>query len=69
MRLSITSIIFSVLLIFSLWTLTDAGRIPGKKKPECCIATNKPCDITNPGACCSQTCGVKPNIGPDYYCY
>lgn len=47
------------------------GDLPGIKVscPETCVATDKICDINNPGMCCSLTCGVKPHIGPGYFCY
>jgi hypothetical protein len=32
----------------------DGGCLQAKKK---CIATNKPCKLSNPGACCSLNCG------------
>ncbi|KAI5463887.1 hypothetical protein BGZ63DRAFT_201442 [Mariannaea sp. PMI_226] len=33
-----------------------------------CLAKNQPCDIQNPGACCSGTCGVI-DTAPGYFCY
>ncbi|RAL09101.1 uncharacterized protein BO97DRAFT_427775 [Aspergillus homomorphus CBS 101889] len=47
------------------------GDLPDIKVscPEICVATNKPCNINDPAMCCTRTCGVKPDIGPWYYCY
>lgn len=43
--------------------------VPTVADAASCIPAGSPCDIQNPGACCSQTCGVNVEIGPGYYCY
>ncbi|KAF3111331.1 hypothetical protein TWF569_007532 [Orbilia oligospora] len=50
-------------------TATTTACFLWYENPPCCLKRDTPCDITNPGQCCSATCGVNNRIGPDYYCY
>ncbi|KAF3182211.1 hypothetical protein TWF751_007255 [Orbilia oligospora] len=50
-------------------TATTTACFLWYENPPCCLKRDTPCDITNPGQCCSATCGVNDRIGPDYYCY
>ncbi|KAI6147120.1 hypothetical protein BKA82DRAFT_4149831 [Pisolithus tinctorius] len=34
-----------------------------------CIPTDSPCDISDPGQCCNEICGVNSSLGSGYYCY
>ncbi|KAG0643457.1 hypothetical protein HOY80DRAFT_423585 [Tuber brumale] len=37
--------------------------------PPPCVVAGEPCEINDPGRCCSRTCGIINNEPGKYYCY